>query len=138
MYLVYIIISENLYYVGMTNDFFNRLRQHNREICGGAKYTRKKKNWKPICIIDGFNNKSEAMQCEWKLKNKKSLISRKFKGYLGRLEYLNYLLLKEKWTSNSPLIKDQNLNIYIIDKYKKLITNTENNNINIRELFLDN
>ena len=78
------------------------------------------------------------MQCEWILKSKKSIISRKFRGYLGRLEYLNILLQNEKWTNNSPLIKDQNLKIYIIDKYKKLITNIEKNNINIRELFIDN
>ena len=32
----------------MTNDFLRRLRQHNQEIKGGAKYTKKGNNWKPI------------------------------------------------------------------------------------------
>ena len=41
MYLVYILKSDNLSYVGMTNDFFRRFRQHNQEIKGGAKYTKK-------------------------------------------------------------------------------------------------
>ena len=41
MYLVYILKSKccEKTYVGMTNDFFHRLRQHNGEIKGGAKYT---------------------------------------------------------------------------------------------------
>ena len=29
----------------MTNDFTHRIRQHNQELKGGAKYTKKKKNW---------------------------------------------------------------------------------------------
>jgi hypothetical protein len=49
-YLVYIIKSENLTYVGMTNNFLRRWLQHNRELSGGAKYTHKGKNWYPICI----------------------------------------------------------------------------------------
>ena len=43
-----------------------------------TSYHRKKgKDWYPICIIDGFKNKREAMQCEWK-----------FKGIHGRLQYI--------------------------------------------------
>ena len=30
----------------MNNDIYNRLRQHNGYVSGGAKYTRKAKNWK--------------------------------------------------------------------------------------------
>ena len=45
MYLVYILKSDNKSYVGMTNDFFRRIRQHNKEIKGGAKYTSKSNNW---------------------------------------------------------------------------------------------
>ena len=74
MYLVYILKSGNHSYIGMTNDFFKRWKQHNKIIKGGAKYTSKYHNWSPICIIDGFKNKSEAMQCEWKLKRVKVII----------------------------------------------------------------
>ena len=35
----------------------------------GAKYTHTATDWTPICIIDGFTNKSEAMQCEWAVKH---------------------------------------------------------------------
>ena len=121
MYLVYIIKCNNLSYVGMTNDFLNRWQQHNGILSGGAKYTKKGCNWYPICIVDGFKNKSEAMQCEWKLKSKRPKLSRKFKGPKGRVEYLNLLLKDKRWTSNSPLIKQQNLKVYIDEDYRDLI-----------------
>ena len=123
MYLVYILKSENKSYVGMTNNFFKRIRQHNKEIKGGARYTSKSENWYPICIIDGFKSMSEAMQCEWRIKHNKK------KGDINRIKYLNELLKGERWTSNSPLIKDQNLKIYIKDKYKELL------DIETRELY---
>jgi predicted GIY-YIG superfamily endonuclease len=69
MYCVYLIKSDNLTYVGMTNDFLHRIRQHNGEIKGGAKYTSRKNNWHPILIIDGFLDKKTACQCEWKMKH---------------------------------------------------------------------
>ena len=121
MYLVYVIICDNLSYVGMTNDFLHRWQQHNGMLSGGAKYTKKKNNWYPICIIDGFKTKSEAMQCEWRLKSRKSKISREFKGGQGRIQYLNLLLKEDKWTSQSPKIKDQNLTIFIDKNYDTLI-----------------
>lgn len=124
MYLVYILKSDNLYYVGMTNDFLHRWMQHNNYLSGGARYTKKKNDWTPICIVDGFNTKSEAMQCEWKLKTKKNKLSKKFKGPIGRIQYLNELLKMEKWTSKSPFIKDQNLKIYIVSKYKCYLENS--------------
>jgi len=131
MYLVYIIISDNgLSYVGMTNNFYRRWLQHNQILKGGARYTKKGKEWHPICIIDGFKNKVEAMQCEWKVKSRKSKLSKKFKGGLGRIQYLNLLLLDKTWTSKSPNIKDQNLKIYIDDDYKQYI-----NNIGTKELY---
>ena len=115
MFLVYILKSENRSYIGMTNDFFRRWKQHNNILKGGAKYTTKYTTpWSPICIIDGFKTKSEAMQCEWKLKRKK--------GYFNRLKHLSNLLQTSgKWTSKSPFIEDQNLTIYIVNEYKHLL-----------------
>ena len=130
MYLVYLIKCDNLYYIGMTNNFFNRWQQHNGILSGGAKYTKKKCDWYPICIIDGFKTKSEAMQCEWKLKTRRSKLSRQFKGINGRIEYLNSIIKEKQWTSNSPLIKEQNLDIYIDSQYKHLL-----NNVKTYELF---
>ena len=82
MYLVYLLKSDNYSYVGMTNDFSKRLRQHNKEIKGGARYTSKRDSWYPVLIIDGFQDMKSAMQCEWRLKRGK-------KGVLGRIKYLN-------------------------------------------------
>tara|TARA_B110000495_G_C22756750_1_gene443191 strand:- start:308 stop:682 length:375 start_codon:yes stop_codon:yes gene_type:complete len=113
MYLVYIIRSENKSYVGMTNDFFRRWCQHNKILKGGAKYTTKYDNWYPICIVDGFKNKSEAMQCEWRLK--------RARGWYNRLTNLSELIKSDKkWTKKSPNIKDQMLTLYVNDKYKHL------------------
>ena len=64
MYVVYLLQCEKYSYVGMTNDFTRRLRQHNGEIKGGARYTSKRKGWYPVLIIDGFQDKKSAMQCE--------------------------------------------------------------------------
>lgn len=122
MYLVYIIKSDNRSYIGMTNDFLKRWKQHNKIIKGGAKYTSKYENWTPICIIDGFKNKSEAMQCEWKLK--------RVKGYYNRIKNLSKILDNDKkWTKNSPLITSQNLKIYTIEMYKNLF------NVETKELY---
>ena len=116
MYLVYTIQSDNLSYIGMTNDFLKRWKQHNNILKGGAKYTTKhKSSWTPLCIVDGFQTKSEAMQCEWKLKRKK--------GYYNRLKGLSYILKNNKqWTSKSPLIESQDLTVYVVDEYKSLFT----------------
>ena len=120
MFLVYILQSGNRSYIGMTNDFFKRWKQHNGILKGGAKYTTNNNQelWSPICIIDGFKDKKEAMQCEWKLKRKK--------GYYNRLKNLSYLLQTSKqWTSKSPNIKDQNLTIYIVNNYKHLLSSIQ-------------
>ena len=144
MYLVYLIVSNknissdsvcgigpaDLYYVGMTNNFLNRWLQHNNIRSGGAKFTKKRRNWYPICIIDGFKTKREAMQCEWKFKTRKSKFARKFKGCIGRLQYLNHLLTQLRWTSKSPKIADQNLTVYLDDDYKHLI-----NTVQTKELY---
>tara|TARA_B110000977_G_C10627902_1_gene318943 strand:- start:48 stop:437 length:390 start_codon:yes stop_codon:yes gene_type:complete len=126
MYLVYILKSDNLSYVGMTNDFTRRFRQHNQEIKGGAKYTKKKSSWYPICIIDGFETMKEAMQCEWRVKRGKG-------GPQGRINYLfDYMENNEKWTSKSPLISEQTLQIYLDNEF---IKNNNDDSYAIKELY---
>lgn len=118
IYLVYLLKCENRTYIGMTNDFFHRWRQHIGEIKGGAKYTSKMgKDWYPICIIDGFKTKKEACQCEWRWKRKK--------GAEKRVIYINDMIQSGKWTKNSPLIKEQNIQIYVDSDYKKYVNKLE-------------
>ena len=130
MYLVYILKSDNLSYVGMTNNFFRRWRQHNHEIKGGAKYTQKKNFWYPICIIDGFPDKKSACQCEWRLKH-----SKPYKGPLGRIQFLSKYISKNlQWTKKSSEINKQNLTIYIDSDFKGFF-NEHNHNFICKELY---
>ena len=68
MYICYIIQSinypENIY-VGTTNDFKRRIRQHNRELQGGAKHTKKYLPWKIYKTAIGFEDRNQAMQFEY-------------------------------------------------------------------------
>ena len=119
MYLVYLLKCNNCTYIGMTNDFLRRWRQHIGDLKGGAKYTtRKGKDWYPILIIDGFKTMKEAMQCEWKLKH-----NRNYKGPSKRVEYAHLMIQKEVWTSKSPKIKDQHLQVYIDNEYQHIFSN---------------
>ncbi len=97
----YIIKNEKYTYVGVSNNVEKRLRAHNGEIKGGAKYTTSKGcGWKHICIIRGFPTKIESLQFEWALKH---IPPKKAGGIKNRIKKLEILLNKERWTRNSPL-----------------------------------
>lgn len=51
-------------YVGYTVNLAKRIRQHNGEIVGGAKYT-SGGAWAPRWVVSGFSTKNEAMSFEW-------------------------------------------------------------------------
>ena len=59
-------------YVGATTNLQRRIRQHNDEIAGGARYTTlaamSGKRWNPIFHVQGFPHKQSALQFEWALK----------------------------------------------------------------------
>ena len=105
----YLIQNENFTYAGVSPNPTRRLRQHNQEIKGGAKYTTSKSPaWQHICIISGFRNKIEAMQFEWAVKH---VQPRNLGGVNNRIKKLYKLLNYDKWTSKSPNACDVNLNI---------------------------
>lgn len=54
-------------YVGITPDLNRRLRQHNGELCGGAKATHGHQ-WDRICHVRGFPDHTAALQFEWRWK----------------------------------------------------------------------
>ena len=100
-WVCYIIENSGYTYVGVSNNAEKRLRAHNGEISGGAKYTTSKgSGWKHICIISGFPTKIESMQFEWALKH---VPPRNAGGIINRIKKLVKLLNKERWTSKSPL-----------------------------------
>nr|GEW60340.1 structure-specific endonuclease subunit slx1 [Tanacetum cinerariifolium] len=98
---VYLILSTNppiKTYVGVTNNFSRRLKQHNGELKGGAKASQAGRPWICACIIHGFETKSEACKFEYKWKNVSSKMSRKKKpkeeGGLHLLQHRNAALEK--------------------------------------------
>ncbi|KAL2896333.1 Structure-specific endonuclease subunit slx1 [Bienertia sinuspersici] len=77
---VYLIASTNpplKTYVGVTNDFSRRLKQHNGELKGGAKASRAGRPWICACLIQGFRSHSEACEFESKWKNTSRKLPRK-------------------------------------------------------------
>ena len=108
-WVVYIIYNKNFSYVGATPDYIKRIKKHNQEISGGAKYTRSKgPGWKYICIIEGFKNKIDALMFEWSLKH---CAPKKEKGKYNRILKLERVLNKEKWTQKSPSAINYNLKV---------------------------
>ena len=85
IYYVYILINlnkrSNPTYVGYTNNVINRLRLHNTS--KGAKFTRGR-IWK-IIYKKGYQNKSIAMQNEYKIKHNYKLRAKIKSNYLNKL-----------------------------------------------------
>ena len=73
-YFVYFIESTNgSTYIGATVNLDKRIRQHNKEIKGGATATSIKVNqgetWRYICYIENFPEWNEALKFEWRWKH---------------------------------------------------------------------
>lgn len=92
-------------YIGATVDLDHRLRQHNKEIKGGAHATSaqvaKGLQWKRVCHVRGFPTWQAALQFEWRWKQlsrkqpvKKTPVDR-------RLDALQDLLAMERSTSKA-------------------------------------
>lgn len=129
-YYCYIIRSinpkySNHTYNGSTNNLTRRLRQHNGIIVGGAKSTKNKGPWEYLAIWEGFDNKKEALSCEWKIKHPTNTIKRptKFNGVKGRIKSLNLLLNLNTWTNqNGGMGTNPNQYILYVDSnYIELI-----------------
>jgi predicted GIY-YIG superfamily endonuclease len=87
MSYVYLLVSTNgNTYVGATKDLNRRLRQHNKEIKGGAYATSVKVSqgeiWTRAIHISGFPDWQAALQFEWRWKQ----LSRKLSLQLDPLE----------------------------------------------------
>ena len=114
-FFVYILESSNRTgntYVGATVDLTRRLRQHNKELAGGAHATSVHGNtWRRVCNVSGFPTWSAALQFEWKLKYISRNISKvhafSIKAPISkRLIALNQLLHLDKSTNNAiPFIE---------------------------------
>ena len=50
---------------GITNNLSRRIRMHNGEIKGGAKYTRLGRPWFVAAFVSGFRTQRETLMFEW-------------------------------------------------------------------------
>ena len=130
-------LSNNKTYIGSTNSTKRRIRQHNREIVGGAKATAFIYPAEMYCIITGFMNHQSTLRCEWLLKHPdgKKKINNKYRGIDGKIKGLNNLILySEKWSKKS---ENANLTIWIHDKYYHLL-DYNNYPVNIKIIRINN
>ena len=105
-FFVYLLVStKGNTYVGATVDLTRRLRQHNKEIKGGAHATGVKvaqgETWVRAAHISGFPDWPAALQFEWRWKQ----ISRKYGVNINplekRMKALKDLLALERPTSKA-------------------------------------
>ena len=94
-WVCYVIGHENqrATYCGMSNNVVRRLRQHNGEIKGGARYTSRvhKGCWTPLIHVRGFQSRRQVAQFEWAMKKRRG--PHKIRsGHQGRVHQLEYLL----------------------------------------------
>jgi predicted GIY-YIG superfamily endonuclease len=103
---VYLLLSsDNATYVGATIDLDHRLRQHNKEIKGGATATSIRVNrgetWTRAVHVSGFPDWKAALQFEWRWKQ----IARKIHGNAlaldRRMHALHKLLELERPTTKA-------------------------------------
>ena len=137
MYICYLITNNYKTYIGSTNNFLKRIRQHNGEISGGAKYTTNFKNdidWYPIMLIGGFE-KTTALSFEWRMKRSLNKFG-KLKPNSGinkRVKNIFEIILSDKITNNAPLISTLEFTVWINNSIKDKITN-ENLKLNLTNL----
>ena len=93
-HMCYILKSSvsNRMYIGYTVNFHRRIRQHNGEIVGGAKRTRKGRPWYPICFIKGFCEASMALRFEYRLQHSRIKRKNGEDAALFALRILNYII----------------------------------------------
>ncbi len=107
VYLLQSTVNPIRTYCGITNNRAKRIRQHNGEIVGGARFTRKDRPWRMVAILNGFETLSEAAKFEWSMHHPgKRRLRKPYIRLHGRLNCMNQLLQSEPWIgrwNNDPL-----------------------------------
>jgi structure-specific endonuclease subunit SLX1 len=105
-FFVYLLEATNKStYIGATVDLDRRLKQHNKELSGGAIATSNKvlkgEIWRRHCYVSGFPTWQAALQFEWRWKQ----ISRKLPSNMlpldRRMKALEELLSLERSTTKA-------------------------------------
>jgi predicted GIY-YIG superfamily endonuclease len=102
-YVYLLVSSDDATYVGATVDLEHRLRQHNKEIKGGAHATSMKVEkgeiWVRACHVSGFPDWRAALQFEWRWKQLSRKLPKKLFPLERRMKALKELLALEKSTT---------------------------------------
>ena len=116
--------GRSTFYIGMTNNLKKRLRQHNGEIKGGARFTsrylKKGFTWEFCAIISGLPDKINCLQCEWRLKHPDNhrRRPRRYNSIPGIITGCGEVLRDTRWTRNSSVANSEmNLKVYIHRDY---------------------
>lgn len=107
-YVYFIESTDGSTYIGATINLEKRLKQHNKELKGGAKATSMKVErglrWDYVCYVENFPTWNEALKFEWRWKQ----ISRKIQKHAPyqkpkerRLDALKILLDLERSTTKA-------------------------------------
>jgi len=105
-FFVYLLVSTSgNTYVGATVDLNRRLRQHNKEIKGGARATSVKvaqgQTWVRAAHVSGFPDWQAALQFEWRWKHLSRKYDIKINPLERRMNALKDLLALERPTSKA-------------------------------------
>jgi structure-specific endonuclease subunit SLX1 len=111
MSYVYLLVSTSgNTYVGATVDLNRRLRQHNKEIKGGAHATGIKvsqgETWTRAAHVSGFPDWQAALQFEWRWKHLSRKLSLQIKPLERRMKALKELLALERPTTKAITYKE--------------------------------
>ena len=112
-FFVYLLLSSpgrDSTYVGATIDLDRRLRQHNKEIKGGAHATGIKvlqgNTWIRAAHVEGFPDWQSALQFEWRWKQLTRKITTKCLPIERRMIALKQLLALDRPTSKAKLYSE--------------------------------
>lgn len=113
MSYVYLLVSTTgSTYIGATIDLNKRLRQHNKEIKGGAHATgikvAKGEIWTRAAHVAGFPDWQAALQFEWRWKQLSRKLSIKLLPLERRMIALNELLSLERPTTKAKSYEEWN------------------------------
>jgi structure-specific endonuclease subunit SLX1 len=131
---VYLLLSsDNSTYVGATVNLDRRLRQHNKEIKGGAFATGAKvakgETWIRVCHVEGFPDWQAALQFEWRWKQLTRKLTNSVDPLKRRMIALNQLLNMERPTTKAKAYSEWTIQPIVVleddeaQKYYDLVTN---------------
>jgi structure-specific endonuclease subunit SLX1 len=110
MFVYLLVSSDGATYVGATVDVDRRLRQHNKEISGGARATgikvAKGETWQRYCYVKGFPDWQACLQFEWRWKQLTRKLPKTIAPLKRRMIALDELLHLDRPTSKAKLYSE--------------------------------